>query len=294
MNRWTNLFENRFEKCEKGKEGWRRRRRGGDLKIKWKRGGRGKEGNGERTKGASQADNRMKICTSRKICVSLSWFSSSPFFSRPNDAETGQKLKPLVRAKTVSKSIEGAVHPRAQRYPRHKGNSRKEGRKVDPSPCLVTLLPNIELDRRARRMERTNSPSSTLSLFLILSRSPGKLIRLRARDHPLKMILGFFSLISWINNIKSNPFSMKRMKQLFRRIVPSILVPKSRERERKRSILVNVNSREEEKEVTPGSGRKELLKKFSSILLLNENFLHERFSSNWYADTLTPSTIDAG
>lgn len=68
----------------------------GDLKIRWKK--------RERREAASQADNRMKICMSRKICVSLSWFSSSPFFffffSRPNDAETGQKLKPLVRAKT--------------------------------------------------------------------------------------------------------------------------------------------------------------------------------------------------
>ena len=101
LNRWKKIGSKSIvspiflvlEKCEKGGKRW--------SKNKMKKEER------ERREAASQADNRMKICMSRKICVSLSWFSSGPFFfffffffSRPNDAETGQKLKPLVRAKT--------------------------------------------------------------------------------------------------------------------------------------------------------------------------------------------------
>lgn len=140
LNRWRKIDWNRGKTGPNqsyrqfssfSRKGW--------SKNKMKKEGKGgEEKNGEGT----------KICMSRKICVSLSWFSSSPFFffsflffffSRPNDAETGQKLKPLVRAKTVSKSngSNGAVHPRTQiRYSRRKGNSRKRG--VDP--CLVSLL----------------------------------------------------------------------------------------------------------------------------------------------------------
>lgn len=145
-----NRRKNREKKCpnqsyRQFSSFWREKGGRGDLKIRWKKEKRKMER--ERREAASQADNRMKICMSRKICVSLSWFSSSPFFffSRPNDAETGQKLKSLVRAKTVSKSNKsnGAVHPRTQiRYSRHKGDSTKEAEKMSRSRVTTSLILN--------------------------------------------------------------------------------------------------------------------------------------------------------